>query len=718
MLLAVRPLWITTLVLLFIPQIASPTDKFNIRTISSRPDTVSGDSTLAEMDAPAEPNIRIYLNRRDVTHLFRASDQSTRPLALLDGLKIGRNRLEVRMAEGSIAKLDIINHSLSGPIFSGPQQQPFFCQTQANGLGSALDAACDTTSIVQYYYKSTQPSAGSSIQSDTASLPAGFNLYRYSESRPTDVAQITTSDGQVINFVVRREMGAINRAVYQIEFLYEPGEPLPTPWSHKGVRWNGTLIYLFGGGCGGGYQQGVLSEAYFQGYQKSELLEKGYALASSTLNIMGITCNDRVSAETASMVKEHFIKEYGEPKHTIGVGASGGAAAVHLIAQNYPGILDGIIPFYTSQDMVTSGIPILSDCALLGHAFNESRHSWTEPQKAAASGFATWETCAGVLKFYGSAAAYFNPEDCDPSLPKEVIYDPLSNPRGARCSYYDNEVNVFGRDPSTGFARRTIDNVGVQYGLIAFNAGKIDAEQFVELNERIGGYNRDGRITRMRTVGDLDAIRAAYKYGSVLLGDGLTKLPIIEWSPYGDDLGDIHTRDHSFAVRARLVAAGGDASNQVILVTPRPISDAADTRRGVGLSVLVPQMDHWLSNIDADAAGSSFSEKISRNKPTELLDGCIAPDGERISEPAYSRNGRCNEMYPINGTPRVAAGEPIASDFLKCSLKPINPAEYSKPLMPRQIARLRAAFPLGVCDYGKPGIGHQHDVAAWSFIVE
>lgn len=41
-------------------------------------------------------------------------------------------------------------------------------------------------------------------------------------------------------------------------------------------------------------------------------------------------------------------------------------------------------------------------------------------------------------------------------------------------------VNVYGRDPATGFARRPFDNVGVQYGLAAFNAGAIPFEQFAD----------------------------------------------------------------------------------------------------------------------------------------------------------------------------------------------------------------------------------------------
>ena len=78
---------------------------------------------------------------------------------------------------------------------------------------------------------------------------------------------------------------------------------------------------------------------------------------------------------------------------------------------------------------------------------------------------------------------------CDSIIPHALVYDPVSNPKGARCDVYDNDATVFGRDPKTGFARRPLDNIGVQYGLVAFNSGTITAEQFVELNEKMGGYD-------------------------------------------------------------------------------------------------------------------------------------------------------------------------------------------------------------------------------------
>jgi Tannase-like family of unknown function (DUF6351) len=42
-------------------------------------------------------------------------------------------------------------------------------------------------------------------------------------------------------------------------------------------------------------------------------MSKGYAAASSTLNVFGVDCNSVLPAETTMMVKEHFIDEYGVP---------------------------------------------------------------------------------------------------------------------------------------------------------------------------------------------------------------------------------------------------------------------------------------------------------------------------------------------------------------------------------------------------------------------
>jgi len=65
------------------------------------------------------------------------------------------------------------------------------------------------------------------------------------------------------------------------------------------------------------------------------------------------------------------------------------------------------------------------------------------------------------------------PRSCSALIPPSEVYDPVDRPRGIRCDLFDNEINVYGRDPTTGRAARPVDNIGVQYGFSAFNEGKI-----------------------------------------------------------------------------------------------------------------------------------------------------------------------------------------------------------------------------------------------------
>jgi hypothetical protein len=705
------------------------TQDSEVRTVSSRPDMVSGGDVLVEMTTPNHSRWSAHLNGRNVSSSFHPTQGTEKLRALLTGLKLGENTLQIRVGGEIRSKLKIANHALTGPIFSGQHQEPFICQTVANGLGEATDRDCDAKTIVQYYYKSTAQVQGldkeAFAESVSASVRAnargtiapGFKMYNTSDPLPVDVAQVVTPDGRRVNYIVRREIGTINRAVYDMEFLHQPGQPLPSPWMPQTPGWNGRLIYVLGGGCGAGYHQGTFEGAI--GPSQEPLLVQGYAVATSTLNVLGNNCNDKISAETLSMVKEHFIKEFGEPVHTIGFGGSGGAIQQELISQNYPGLLDGIIPSWSLPD-VMNAVYLTTDCSLLDRAFSTSKHRWSEEQKTAVSGLATWHTCIAG----GSSAkvGWINPQNCDPSIPKETIYDPATNPKGIRCDIFDNEINVLGRSPQTGFARRPLDNVGVQYGLVAFNGGKIDAEQFIDLNERIGGHDDDGNIVAARTQADTEGLRSAYQHGLVLIGGGaLSQIPIIDYRPYTDDIADGHVRFRSFEARVRLIKANGTADNQSILVYPRLefIQLASYLRNpeildAEGERDLVPLMDRWLDNIEVDNAAGTVSAKVSRNKPAELSDGCIAIDGERIVEPTtYDGPGKCNQLYPPHGDPRLAAGAPLANDILKCALKPITPADYSQPVTVAQLERLKSVFITGVCDYGRPGVGQQVATTEW-----
>jgi hypothetical protein len=125
-------------------------------------------------------------------------------------------------------------------------------------------------------------------------------------------------------------------------------------------------------------------------------------------------------------------------------------------------------------------------------------------------------------------------------------------------------------------------------------------------------------------------------------------------------------------------------------------------------------MDQWLTDVSRDGSTDSMAVKVRRTKPAELADGCVTPQGERIVElVSYTSAGRCNQLYPLHGDPRIAAGAPLTNDILKCRLKAIDPRDYTRSLTAAQMAQLRAVFPTGVCDYRRPGVGQRRLSASW-----
>ena len=237
--------------------------------------------------------------------------------------------------------------------------------------------------------------------------------------------------------------------------------------------------------------------------------------------------------------------------------------------------------------------------------------------------------------------------------------------------------------------------MGVQYGLQALNDGLIDVEQFIELNEVIGGYDDDANIVSERSTADLDALTVLYQTGRVNSGGGsLGSIPIIDTRRYADPTGKIHDSVRTFAMGARLQRAHGSVANHVTLTNPPARLD------------VVRLMDQWLDAVAADESGDEPIAAIARGRPADLSDACWPAEGERLAaDGARAGSGPCSELYPQAGDPRIAAGSPLESDILKCQLKALDPGDYGPSLTSEQLNRLSAVFPDGVCDYSKPGIG-------------
>jgi hypothetical protein len=661
---------------------------FAVRTLSARADLVTGGDVLVEIVMPPSvaSGIAVTVNGHDANGEFKPTTSANTLIARIRDLQVGANVIEVgARGRRPAVRLAVVNHPIAGPVFSGPHQTPFTCETQAFGFGAPLDADCSVATRVEYFYRSRDQDADP------------FKPYDVKGPKPADLATTTTLEGKTVPYIVRREMGTINRAVYAIAFLHEPGTPLPDPWTSGGSSWNGRLIYSFGAGCRAGYHQGrtvgglLANRRYLEESQLADYpIAKGYAIASSSLNVFDAGCADVISAETMMMVKEHFVERFGVPRYTIGSGRSGGSMQQHLIANNYPGLLDGLLPTASFADTVTL-VNHVADCELLERAFDLSSLTWTATQKAAVAGEANWDYCAKN----GTAFPFLRPGSCDRTVPADGIYDPKTNPKGTRCTYQDNLANVFGRDPITGFARRPLDNIGVQYGLRAFNDGKITIEQFVDLNKHVGGHDIDGRPVEQRTVADPDALRIAFQSGRVnAAGRGMAVVPIIDVRPYTDGTGDVHDAVNSHMTRARLLAVNGTSGNQVLHVyAPGIFMDRVQPAN-------LDEMDRWLAAIAKDTAPASTPlEKITRNRPASVTDACYLEDGQKTTDMEV-----CARMFPVYSNPRLIAGQPMGATLLKCELKAVDRKDYSAKLTDAQLEAIKAAFPSGVCDYTKKGV--------------
>ncbi len=125
-------------------KVSAQPDAGGIRIIplSARADMASGGDVLVRVSVPASTpanQVRVSVNGQDATSMFRRDESTHTLMGLATGLKNGANELVVTVGGHSAAgtsRLTVINHSGSGPIFSGPHEQPFMCETDSFKLQS------------------------------------------------------------------------------------------------------------------------------------------------------------------------------------------------------------------------------------------------------------------------------------------------------------------------------------------------------------------------------------------------------------------------------------------------------------------------------------------------------------------------------------------------------------------------------------------------------
>lgn len=675
-----------------------------VEVASSRPDMVSGGSALIEVAVPRSTDparVRVKLGRTDITAAFTWDADQRVLVGVVEELPEGRSRLTATAGRHHDS-VTITNHPGEGPMFAGPHQEPFYCETEAftipvieETLGEPVDADCSIETRVDYIYRTTEATY--------AVWPADAADY------PDDLAWTTISTGDEVPFIVRMETGTANRGIYQHAVLHDPlteAEPSPI---ERPEGWNGRIVYTLGGGCAGGwYRQGPSTG----GVTDPILLEQGYAVVSNSLNVFGNNCNDLLASETAAMTKEVFIETYGRDEHTIALGCSGGSYQAHQTADNYPGIFDGIVVGCSFPEVGFGTINMITDARLLQHYFEGTETEWSAEQQRLVTGFANLATMDNV----SDGAQRIDPRVFCGIVPEEEQYNPETNPGGVRCDVYDHTINVYGADPGTGFALRPLDNTGIQYGLGALRAGDISVEQFLDLNAEIGGYDGDASFASERTQADLAAVEAAYRSGRLTNGGlGLATTPIVDYRAYMDDVenGDIHVRYHTSSMRERLVAANGHAGNYVSLLE--------DDRYGLFgttsplLQHGIEQMDSWLTALDLGDDRYPSSREVVRAKPVALVDGCMTrdEDPEFLAMPLdRDPTSECEQLYPSASFPREVAGEDVAADTIVCAKTEPERTEYPE-MTEAQWSQLLEVFADGVCDYDQSGIAQSEPDGVW-----
>jgi hypothetical protein len=677
-----------------------------IRVLSTRADLVSDGQALLAVDPPAGKRVgswHVRVGERDVSSAF-AVRSSGRLEGLVAGLRPGANVVTAWFGRGRAARLTVTNHPAGGPLFTGPQLQPWNCPT------GSRDAQCNQPPRWSYLYRSSDPTT------------AGLQPYDPA-APPSDVATTTTEGGLSVPFVVRQEVGYLDRDQYKILTLFDPTKP----WSRWQPQptWNHKVLVPGGGGCGGDYGSSQAPLADFSGTIPAipgrvdsyvDALGRGFAVMSTALDNTGHNCNVAVEAEALMMVKERLVEQYGDVRYTIGTGCSGGSIVQHTVANAYPGaVYDGLVVTCAYPDVFTAGAQFADNHLLRLYFEDPSRWGpgvvWSPTQWGAVEGHVSHlNAVVGDEALFKGA---INPVGS--CVGAAQAYDPKKNPGGVRCSVLDYMKTLLGPRPPKawspvekalghGFAGLPFSNVGIQYGLGALQQGLITPEQFVDLNEKVGGLDVDAQLTAVRLGGDDASVANAYRTGLVDEADNLSQVAIIDHA--GPDPGAAHDFAHTWWMRERLDRAQGGHANQVLWFGTTPLIGDPTWPTEALLA-----MDRWLSAVQADRSARPLARKIVANRPADVHDRCGYVPGVRLS-PA---DGVClpDTLQTRFSSPRQVAGGPSVNDVLKCRLKPLTRDGFGLlGLTDAQWQRLRAVFPSGVCDWSRRGVGQQ-SVVPW-----
>ena len=513
----------------------------------------------------------------------------------------------------------------------------------------------------------------------------------------------------------------------------------------RAEHWTHRVYYAYGESCGVGYHQGrnspetVLGAVDLTAISADNLLinltgitdrlSKGDVTVHSTLSAYGVHCNPIVSIETTMMIKEHLSEQYGLVEAIVGTNGSGAALQQYNAANNAPGLLAAAMPTATFADINTTAMTV-TDCGLLQHYYETSDLDWTDAKKAAVNGHNLLSRHRAQLHLRELDGRLPQPHRPDDRLRARRAAVLEGQPRRACAAPSRTPTSTSsGVTPRRASPTGPLDNVGVQYGLGALRAGVISMAEFLDLNNKIGGYDIDGEPQPARHEMSSELAASVYEIGGVVGRGALSETPVMDIAPYLDLIptANIHESCDPFVIRARLREHTGQTATQSIW---RGVLTQADA---------YPTMQEWLDNILADPPeyGGDHQATVIAARPASAYDRCaFGTIGGRLDLPSTiigplglaqlpllpgtgvpnvpvpvrvdvpedfdSGIGACAVALPVVATPRMVAGMPLSDDVIKCQRKPVIAADYPAGVTEAQLAQLRTIFPTGVCDFTKP----------------
>ena len=213
------------------------------------------------------------------------------------------------------------------PTYTDDLEYPFACRTERSGLGQPLVDNQDGAGTAVYAENDAGEQTDEIVgySKDCSINTAVYYYYRNRESGTflpystwSDDVDELSIDGQAVPFVVRLEIGTINRHIYVIALLRGPNDSPRVPDLRY---WNRKLIYQFRGGVGIGHRQGRIP-LYYIPDRNQDPLQDGYAIAYSSANQTSTSYDVELAEDTMARVKRQFAARYGDPRklrHELGV---------------------------------------------------------------------------------------------------------------------------------------------------------------------------------------------------------------------------------------------------------------------------------------------------------------------------------------------------------------------------------------------------------------